>query len=259
MRKKLSVLLLIVLALWAGGRSNAQADTLDVLFIGNSLTFANDLPRLIGDMAGAAGKDFAYQTHAPGGWRLARHSIAPKLKELFEKRTWDIVVLQEQSQLPGFPEEQLKRDVYPYVEDLIEQARDANPDVEIVFYATPAHRNGDFGNKRQYKQLGTYKGMQKRINQTYLKMARRYEAIVAPVGTAWMRVRADRPKLNLYTDNVHPNIHGSYLAACVFYATIFGESPVDTAYPAAIDARDARYLQEMANELVLKSSRRWRW
>ena len=51
-------------------------------------------------------------------------------------------------------------------------------------------------------------------------------ARLAPVGNAWQAALQSDPKLILHDkDHKHPNATGTYLAACVFYATIFGQSP----------------------------------
>ncbi|MFQ5694805.1 MAG: hypothetical protein ACE5HB_02350 [Terriglobia bacterium] len=51
-------------------------------------------------------------------------------------------------------------------------------------------------------------------------------------------------------DGSHPNQVGSYLAACVFWAILTGESPVGL--PSLdLNPADARSLQEVAHDLVL--------
>ncbi len=41
------------------------------------------------------------------------------------------------------------------------------------------------------------------------------------------KIQATSPQLNLYfSDGSHPSPIGSYVAACVFYATLYGKSPV---------------------------------
>ena len=43
---------------------------------------------------------------------------------------------------------------------------------------------------------------------------------------AWERAHREQPGLSLhFRDGSHPNPTGSYLAACVFYATLFGQTP----------------------------------
>ena len=48
----------------------------------------------------------------------------------------------------------------------------------------------------------------------------------------------------------HTNLRGSYLAACVFYATFYGESPVGNPFRATLSPGDAAFLQQCAAEAV---------
>jgi hypothetical protein len=50
---------------------------------------------------------------------------------------------------------------------------------------------------------------------------------------------------------------GTYLAACVFYAALFGLSPVSLAYTADVPASTAAKLQQIAADTVLKEPQRW--
>ena len=69
--------------------------------------------------------------------------------------------------------------------------------------------------------------MQDVITETYLRVAQETDAMVAPVGYAWRKALSASPGLALHVeDRSHPSMLGSYLAACVFYATLFGETPV---------------------------------
>ncbi|MDP4610386.1 MAG: hypothetical protein NWT02_04310 [Opitutales bacterium] len=70
--------------------------------------------------------------------------------------------------------------------------------------------------------------MQKELSENYRATAKRCEARLAPVGDAWSQVRKDHPELGkqLYrNDGSHPSAKGVYLAACVFYVSIFEKSP----------------------------------
>lgn len=47
-----------------------------------------------------------------------------------------------------------------------------------------------------------------------------------PVGLAWQDLLGNHPHMTLHDkDNSHPNIAGTYLAACVFFSTLFHQSP----------------------------------
>ena len=65
------------------------------------------------------------------------------------------------------------------------------------------------------------------LNGAYLDIAKELGAGVAPVGIAWkMALAADPPFVLHRSDKSHPNPTGTYLAACVFYATLLDANPV---------------------------------
>jgi hypothetical protein len=230
-----------------------------ILFIGNSLTSANNLPAMVADIADLQGVEVIYGAHTPGGARLLHHASNRDVLRKLRQQSWDFVVLQEQSQWPGFGARQLSTDVFPYATRLVDEAKKANPGTSLVFYMTMAHRNGDPANQRVSSELLTYEGTQRRVNSSYLKMAQDNLALVAPVGEAWLMVREERPDIALYADNTHPNPTGTYLAACVFYATIFQSPCSGAAVPRPVNQSSAALLQKTADAVVLKSGTIWDW
>ncbi len=234
-------------------------NTVRILFIGNSLTSANNLPAMIAAIADSQGVELIYDTHTPGGAKLRNHASNKIVLRKLRKQSWDFVVLQEQSQSPGFGDRQLSRDVFPHATRLVEESKKANPDTSVIFYMTMAHRNGDPQNQNVSPDLLTYEGTQRRINRTYLKMARDNRALVAPVGEAWGEVREEQPEIALYADNTHPNPTGTYLAACVFFATLFQSPCSGAAVPRRVNRQIAALLQKIADDVVLVSGTRWDW
>jgi hypothetical protein len=86
--------------------------------------------------------------------------------------------------------------------------------------------------------------MQAGLARVYTVLAQKIGARVAPVGLAWEAVLLADPSTALYDeDKSHPTPLGSYLAACVFYATFFGESPVGL--PAKLVTTDGKALVEI--------------
>jgi hypothetical protein len=74
-------------------------------------------------------------------------------------------------------------------------------------------------------------------------------APVAPAALAWDEALRRRPALNLLgPDGAHPNLAGSYLIACVFYAS---RDPSASSFTAGLDQRDARFLQRVAATIAL--------
>ena len=77
------------------------------------------------------------------------------------------------------------------------------------------------------------------------------DAPVAPVGMAWEKALTHRPDLSLWrADHVHATPQGTYLAACVLYAVIYGQSPVGLDYGAELPADTVQFLQSIAGETV---------
>jgi hypothetical protein len=67
---------------------------------------------------------------------------------------------------------------------------------------------------------------QPELADAYLTIARELNVPVAPVGLAWAKAFERSPNVVLHDkDESHPNPAGSYLAACVLYATLFQSNP----------------------------------
>ena len=226
-----------------------------VLFIGNSLTSVNDLPGTVAWLAKSRHIHIEYDMYAPGGYTFAQHAVDPLLREKINKGNWDFVVLQEQSQRPAFKGQQLETIVAAYASQLSRMIREVNPGVQIVFYMTMAKKNGDPMNAASVPEVKTYPGMQERINAGYFHLAEQNRAILVPVGIIWKNVRASRPDIKLYMDETHPNMAGTYLAACAFYALLFKDSPVGLPHPKEVGADAVVYIQKIIEESI--QSRSW--
>jgi hypothetical protein len=100
--------------------------------------------------------------------------------------------------------------------------------------------------------------MQRAINSAYLQLATELKVPVAAVGYAWWFVRQDHPEISMWQDDgSHPTAAGTYLAACVFYASIFRQSPVGIGFHGGLSDRDATTLQDEANQRVFDPT--WNW
>ena len=236
-----------------------QAQTYDVLFLGNSYTYANNLPLMISEIALSFGDTVNYDSNTPGGCTLQGHTINSTSLSKISQQSWDFVVIQAQSQEPSFPPSQVATQTYPYAQILVDSIAANDSCTEPVFFMTWGRKNGDANNASFYPILGTYLGMQWRLRQSYLEMGLTHNATVAPVGMSWKKSIQTNPSFELYLpDESHPNIAGSYLAACTFYCTLFNKSCVGSSYyPSSLSASDAAYLQDLASTTVLDSTATW--
>lgn len=246
------IILLLLLATAAQGR------TRKVLFIGNSYIYSNDIPNMLKQLAASMGDTLIYDQSAPGGQTFQQHVSNPTTLNKIKAQKWDIVILQEQSQRPAFQPGQVATDVYPYARILDSLVRDNHACTETMFYMTWGRKNGDVDNCPFYPVICTYDGMQQRLRESYMEMAKDNKAVVAPVGAAWKLVRDSASSIELYSpDNSHPSMSGSYLAACVFYASIFHRSPVGSSYTGGVVATDAQKLQYFAAKVTMDSLNQW--
>jgi hypothetical protein len=100
--------------------------------------------------------------------------------------------------------------------------------------------------------------MNARLRDAYLRIADSAQAAVSPVGVAWKYVRDNYPAINLYQqDGSHPSVEGSYLAACVFYTSLFHKSAVGSGFNPGIDPNTTIILQNVASSIVFDSLDTW--
>ena len=93
--------------------------TKDVLFVGNSYTYGNNLPDLIKQIALSFGDTLIHDSSTPGGANFNAHSTNAQTIAKINQQQWDYVVLQAQSQEPSFSPGQVASQTYPYAETLV--------------------------------------------------------------------------------------------------------------------------------------------
>ena len=216
------------------------------------------MPNMIADIANSFGNTLNWDASLIGGSSLSNHASNSTTLDKIATGTWDVVVFQEQSQRPALSPASVATDVYPFAESLVEAVRAANPCASPLFYMTWGRQNGDADFCGTYPPVCTYDGMQARLRTSYLEMATINDASVAPVGVAWKAIRDNFPAINLYNpDESHPSITGTYLAACVLYASIFRDSPVGAVIPSGVGSGNAVNIQNTANSIVFDSLSVW--
>ena len=185
-----------------------QSAAARVLFIGNSYTSRNQLPRLLAGLAATAERALPVEVDAivAGGASLRRHWNAGRAQAAMAATRWDHVVLQEQSTLP------VKNPVRYHENVRLFAGEIARCGARTVLYLT--------WSRQQAPQT------QELITRAVEDIAAEVAARVVRVGPAWHAAMRQDRHLALYTeDGSHPTAAGSYLAACVFLATLFEQRP----------------------------------
>lgn len=227
------------------GASDHAGAARRVLFVGNSYTYVNDLPAMLAAMARGSTTD-ALSTDAVvvGGATLQMHWDTTGARDRLRLGASD-VVLQGQSVEPLFQRAVFAR----YADEFaaLAQSVAARP----VWFATWARR-ADSDVYAEPFSGGSPDAMTAALEREYAAAAMRNGGALARVGEAWRRSLAARPTLALHSDDgSHPTVAGTYLAACVMYAAIFGH-PVreDAAAPMELSAEDAQGLRAIAAALA---------
>lgn len=210
---------------------------LRVLFIGNSLTFANNLPAMVTAIGHQQGVTIQCETVAFPDFSLDDHLRRGDATRAIARGGWSFVVLQQgPSALPA-SRVQLRASV----KTLDQAVRRAGAKTAMYMVWPSTARSGDFD----------------RVSESYAIAAGDVGGVLLPAGDAWRAAWRRDPTLSLYgSDGFHPTPLGSYLAALVIYQQLIGRSPVGlpptltsptNAFPTIVLTADrARLLQEAA-------------
>ena len=219
-----------------------------VLFVGNSYFYYNDslhnhVRRMVAAADSTLGEALQYKSATIGGSPLAHHDIGHLLTpgQLGSKQPFDVVILQENS-----------------TSALSDQGRNAFREAAIAFDAEIRKRGGRTALYMTHAHVKPSKfaslDMIRKIEEMYVSVGNELGAVVIPVGLAFERAYRAKPDIVLHQDydGSHPSLAGTYLAACVVYATLYGKSPVGNSfdYYGRIDKSTTAFLQKVAAETV---------
>jgi hypothetical protein len=208
-----------------------------VLFIGNSLTQANDLPTMVETVFRQAGTPIGTASVAFGGFSLEDHWNLGTAQRRIAEGGWSIVVLQQGPS--SLPENQVNLRDWTARFDGVIRASGARTALYMVW--------------PESNRLEAFDA----VSQSYARAAEGVGGMLFPVGEAWRAAWRRDPDAPLYgPDGFHPTTTGTYLAALVIYQQISGRSPVGLPAGTQMTAARARVLQEAAEEANAQFGRR---
>jgi hypothetical protein len=182
-------------------------DKLRVLFIGNSLTYANDLPAIITALAKATRqRPLVYKTLVFPDFSLEDHWNRGDARKEIAKGGWDVVVLQQGPS--ALPESRVL--LREYVRKFGEEIRRAGAKPAIYMVWPSADRQLDFD----------------RMIESHKLAAADVDGILLPVGAAWRAAFKRDHEIALYgSDGFHPSALGSFLAAWIIFEKLYNIFP----------------------------------
>jgi hypothetical protein len=201
---------------------------LNLLFIGNSLTAANDLPALVEAMGRASGIAIHCTVVAKPNFSLEDHWADGAARKAIARGGWSFVILQQGPS--ALPESRVL--LNDYARRFERDIRRVKARVAFFMVWPSAARPGDLDG----------------VSASYAGAADITGGVLLPAGDAWRAAWRREPGLALYgPDGFHPSPLGSYLAALVIFHTLTGRLP-PRSEASGISARNLAVLQAAVTE-----------
>lgn len=169
-----------------------------MLFIGNSLTYTNDMPRMVQHLADAAGRSFAYGVVAAPDYSLEDHWADGIAGTIAAQRAHVVVMQQGPSSLPA------NQQHLAFWARQLEPSIRAAGGVPALYMVWPdASRIFAFD----------------AVRDAYFNAAAAVDGLFLPAGDVWRAAWARDPDLATYGgDGFHPSPIGSMAAALTIFA-----------------------------------------
>lgn len=189
----------------SGSSTDSLSNTdFNILFIGNSLTYTNNLPELVKNSAKSKGLTIETSTIAYGNYAIIDHWSDGEAQEQIASKQFDFVIIQQ-----GPSSQPYGREV------LIEYGK---------LYSALCKTNGaKLGYYMVWPSL-TYYYTFDDVIKNHRDAASINDAILCPVGEVWKEHFDATDNFDYYgSDGFHPSLKGSQVAADVIVESLFGE------------------------------------
>ena len=247
-----------------------EEKTLNILFLGNSLIYYNDMPQIFRSLATAGGKKVVVDSVTKGSATMSDFAspdttVGKQMRKKLSARNWDYIVIEPSRRITPF--ETTVMDAESAAAKTLQNMA-TQIGAEIILYAV-------WGNNTGSAEVLTAKTPTNMVKEGARNITRSAHTnfmhsatqtisqelggvTVVEAGYAFENLIADPngANINLYhTDNRHPSPAGSYLVAAAFYATIFGEPASSvSSYTNDLSASTANVLRSVADKTVLEKT-----
>ena len=197
-----SFIIILILSITKGIAQDKSKKETSILFIGNSLTYYNDLPELVKVHCKKLGIKIKYDMVAKPNYAIVDHWAEGKVQKLIAKENYDYVIVQQ-----GPSSQQEGRQM------LIESGKDYKAlceahNTQLCYYTV-------WPSQTYYH---TFDG----VIKNHRDAANINDAILLPVGEVWKDYFDRSNNFQYYgPDGFHPSLLGSKVAARVIVETLF--------------------------------------
>lgn len=220
-----------------------------ILFIGNSFSFYNNgIHNHLGSLIRGAGEwqkqHNRLRLSTLSGGHIQEHQADLAFVLNDSAQNWQAIVLQGHSNEPIHPKK--NEDFVLATTRAIQQIKAKG--IQPILFMTWAYKSKP--------------NMGAELANVYTQLANDLDVLVVPVGLAFAEVEKNLKHIELFVPDVlgvnkqaqlsyrkdwkHPSEAGTYLAACVFYATLYQRSPEGLVFTAKLDKDTALALQKVS-------------
>ena len=260
-------------------KAQTKKGEINVLFIGNSLTYYNDMPQILQKIFETQNLNYKISQSTYPGISLTQHlsrkavmtskgaELTPleqgdtsSTVKLLQLKKWDFVVLQDGTVRLLIPEVKSLL-VIPAIKTFQSYLKDSK--AEIVLYRTWPTLD-TFPKKHCYPKEIVDKSITKDmccssimnnrneeaklINAAYDTVALATNLPTLPITNCFMEITANYPNINLYQDKSHPSKLGAYLIACICYKYLTKQKATTIKYNSDIDEKTAKIIKTVVDK-----------
>lgn len=229
--------------------SFCQSD--EVLFIGNSVTYFNDMPEIFKNIAASKGKNLSVTTHTPGGTGFVNHVDDASLYQKIRSKNYKYVIMQ-----PGTAESAGHSYPVSVTAERGRKIRDSirkySPCSKIFLYEIP------YG-VPSANEYNTYFAFQKKIKDSITKMSNLMQVEMVPAGESARHYYNSSQDLALHGsyNDIHPGPKGSYLVAATMYSAIFQDHVFPSTFYNGMPQNTAENFQNIADLVFFNNPPQW--
>lgn len=255
-----------------------SSEELNVLFIGNSLTYFYDMPQTLQMMLNETNSNIKIEHSTFPGMSLSDHldniiesrtenGISARKKEIGEtteteikiaEKNWDIIILQTGTVSVLIPENRDLK-INKAITDIKKLV--SNSKCKFILFNTWPSKN-EYPKQYCYPSRVIDKSIEKErccsptlknlkqeiklINESFDLVAQKNNLLKSDNGNKFYEVLTKHPEIELYEDDSHPNKYGAFLNACVFYQMLTDKKASELKFNGEIEPKTAELLKQVA-------------
>lgn len=281
MRKLYLLAILAFLSLATNGQNFEKAGEINVLFIGNSLTYFNNMPQVLQKMITETDPHIKVEQISYPGFSLYAHlehiieessegnvktrkkrpGEVTETEKKIQEKNWDIIVMQTGGVNILIPKIR-NRKVNPAIQEIIRLSNceakyllfntwttEINYPQEYCYPAAVIDRTAKPGEKFCSPEILNEEAYAELLESGYHELANDNALTLTDHAEVFKKVREEHPDIALLEDEMHPSKYGAFLSASVFYESITGKKAGDLRYTADLEEEIAKTLKNSLREI----------